>query len=68
MHPAGFEPATSLRKWIMSPPPSTTWLRMQKEMELMGFEPMCIKIYVDSKKSQLFLINFIKFYQKFDKI
>jgi hypothetical protein len=29
MHPAGFEPAMFLRKWIMSPLPSTSWLRMQ---------------------------------------
>lgn len=28
MYSAGFEPAMLLRKWIMSPLPSTTWLRI----------------------------------------
>ena len=29
MHPTGFEPVTFLRKWIMSPVPSTTRSRVQ---------------------------------------
>ena len=39
MHLAGFEPAMSLQKRIMSPVPSTTRPQMLKEMELVGFEP-----------------------------
>ena len=41
MHPTGFEPVLFLRKWIMSPVPSTTQPRMQ--MEPVGFKPTSIK-------------------------
>ncbi len=50
MHPTGFEPVTFLRKWIMSPVPSTTRSRVQN-LEPMGFEPMCIYKYVNSEGS-----------------
>ena len=52
MHPTGFEPAMFLRKWIMSPLPSTTRPRMLiNNLEPVGFEPTSIKNYVESKRS-----------------